>query len=70
LEEMTNGLKLRADSEIILDRRIAIRRAMEIAQPSDLVIVLGKGHEIGQEVNGKKIPFNDREEILQAAGIA
>lgn len=67
LTEMTDGVALRESAEIILDRRDAIRRAIELAQPGDLVIVLGKGHETGQEVMGEKRPFSDREEIILAA---
>ena len=67
LKEMTAGIDLKENAEIIVDRRSAIRRAVELAQPGDLVLVLGKGHETGQEIMGEKRPFNDREEILLAA---
>ncbi len=66
LAEMTSSLKLKASAEVIVDRADAIKRAVEIAEPGDLILVLGKGHETGQEINGVKIPFNDRA-ILQEA---
>jgi len=54
----------------IADRREAIREALNIAGPGDIVAVLGKGHEVGQEINGVVHPFNDvtviREESQRA----
>ncbi len=48
------------------DRRAAIRAAVLGAQPGDVVLVLGKGHEQGQEVRGVVAPFDDRVEVLEA----
>ena len=50
-----------SDVEVIPDRKAAIRRALEIAQPGDLVLLAGKGHETYQEINGKTFPFDERE---------
>jgi UDP-N-acetylmuramoyl-L-alanyl-D-glutamate--2,6-diaminopimelate ligase len=47
------------------DRRRAIRRGLEAAGPDDLVLVLGKGHEAGQEIAGRIEPFDDREVVLE-----
>jgi UDP-N-acetylmuramoyl-L-alanyl-D-glutamate--2,6-diaminopimelate ligase len=49
------------DAEVIDggDRRAAIGLALEVARPGDVVAVLGKGHETGQEVAGKVLPFGD-----------
>ncbi|MFM8503162.1 MAG: glutamate ligase domain-containing protein, partial [Actinomycetota bacterium] len=66
LSEMTDSLKLKSGGEIIVDRKAAINRAVELAQPGDLILILGKGHETGQEINGVKIPFSDREVLLSA----
>jgi UDP-N-acetylmuramoyl-L-alanyl-D-glutamate--2,6-diaminopimelate ligase len=41
------------------DRRSAIRLALQLAAPGDVVAVLGKGHELGQEVAGTVVPFSD-----------
>ena len=48
-----------------MDRREAISRALEMAQPGDLVLVAGRGHETYQEVEGRKIPFDDREVVKE-----
>ena len=41
------------------DRRTAIARALQLAGPDDWVAILGKGHETGQELAGRVIPFDD-----------
>lgn len=53
----------RAQVEVELDRRRAIERALELAGPRDVVVVAGKGHEIGQEVRGEMLPFSDHDEV-------
>jgi UDP-N-acetylmuramoyl-L-alanyl-D-glutamate--2,6-diaminopimelate ligase len=47
------------------DRRQAIRRGLEAAGPDDLVLILGKGHEVGQEIAGRIEPFDDRVVALE-----
>lgn len=51
------------------DRALAIRRALAEAQPADVVLIAGKGHEEYQEVAGQKLPFSDTE-IAHAALLA
>jgi UDP-N-acetylmuramoyl-L-alanyl-D-glutamate--2,6-diaminopimelate ligase len=48
------------------DRRTAIRAAVAAAEPGDVVVVAGKGHEQGQEANGVVTPFDDRVELRAA----
>jgi UDP-N-acetylmuramoyl-L-alanyl-D-glutamate--2,6-diaminopimelate ligase len=48
------------------DRRQAIRAAVAVAAPGDVVVVAGKGHETGQEVAGVVHPFDDRVELREA----
>lgn len=61
-------MPLRGRAVEIADRREAIRWALGVAQPGDAVMVLGKGHEQGQEVAGVVHPFDDRQEVLAALG--
>jgi UDP-N-acetylmuramoyl-L-alanyl-D-glutamate--2,6-diaminopimelate ligase len=49
------------DVEIDPDRRSAIARAISLAEEGDVVIIAGKGHEQGQDVEGVVTPFDDRE---------
>jgi UDP-N-acetylmuramoyl-L-alanyl-D-glutamate--2,6-diaminopimelate ligase len=48
------------------DRRGAIAVAIAEATPGDTVIILGKGHEVGQEIDGIKYSFDDRIELAKA----
>jgi UDP-N-acetylmuramoyl-L-alanyl-D-glutamate--2,6-diaminopimelate ligase len=66
LSQMTNGLELSTRGFVIKDRKAAIKFACEQAVPGDCVLLLGKGHEVGQEVNGVVIPFDDRVELANA----
>lgn len=50
----------------IADRREAIRAACHLAQPGDIVLVAGKGHEKYQEINGQRLDFDDREILTKA----
>ena len=43
----------------IQDREQAIKTAVSLAQPGDIVLIAGKGHEKYQEINGVKHPFDD-----------
>jgi UDP-N-acetylmuramoyl-L-alanyl-D-glutamate--2,6-diaminopimelate ligase len=60
--EVVDGL----DLEVELDRRRAIERALELARPGDVVMIAGKGHEQGQEIGGRKLPFDDRQVAREA----
>ncbi|CAB4882528.1 unannotated protein [freshwater metagenome] len=66
LSQMTADVELVPPSEICIDRKEAILRAVNLATAGDTVIVLGKGHELGQEVNGVVTPFDDRIELALA----
>jgi UDP-N-acetylmuramoyl-L-alanyl-D-glutamate--2,6-diaminopimelate ligase len=60
LTEMTQSLSIQEPSSVIVDRAAAIRYAVSLATPGDTVVILGKGHESGQEIQGVVAPFDDR----------
>jgi len=49
-------------------RKAAIALAVEQAGPGDTVLVAGKGHETGQEIDGVVHPFDDREVVRELIG--
>ena len=66
LKQMTSSLNFTAPSQIIEDRTDAIRAAIALATDEDTVLVLGKGHESGQEIAGVVTAFDDRLVLAQA----
>ncbi|REJ85014.1 MAG: UDP-N-acetylmuramoyl-L-alanyl-D-glutamate--2,6-diaminopimelate ligase [Bacteroidetes bacterium] len=45
----------------IVDRKEAIKTAVALAQPGDIILLAGKGHEKYQEIKGKRTPFDDKQ---------
>ncbi len=72
IDDMLAGLDAaqKAKTISIVDRREAIRAAAMMAEPGDVILVAGKGHEPYQEVKGVKHHFDDHEEVRAAFGIA
>ena len=68
LADMQQGMKSehKRRCRVMPDRREAIREAITMANPGDIVLIAGKGHEKYQEVNGVKHHFDDKEELLDA----
>ena len=65
LKDMADGLDAvqRTKALTIVDRREAIKTACALAQPGDVVLIAGKGHENYQIIQGVKYHFDDREEV-------
>jgi UDP-N-acetylmuramyl-tripeptide synthetase len=59
LSEIAHGMQ-NAPYGQMLDRALAIRQAIDLAEAGDVVLVAGKGHEPYQEVEGVRQPFSDR----------
>src|SRR5690606_38698625 len=62
IDAIRSGMPASADVTVEPDRATAIARAIDAAQPGDVVLVAGKGHETYQEVSGETRPFDDRQE--------
>ena len=70
LKEMVGNLKVSAPAIVIEDRKSAIEYAVSLASQGDTIAILGKGHELGQEIAGQKLDFDDRKVLAQAiAGV-
>jgi UDP-N-acetylmuramoyl-L-alanyl-D-glutamate--2,6-diaminopimelate ligase len=67
LLEMEAGLNTAARRKYskIADRKEAIRMALNLAKPDDIVLIAGKGHEKYQEIKGVKHPFDDKQILLE-----
>lgn len=73
LNEMEEGVEAHNYKKIlrITDRKQAIKTACQLAQPNDIILIAGKGHETYQEINGIRHHFDDMEtvkEILDQLG--
>jgi len=62
LKDMEEGLNTAARRKFISisDRKEAIKTAVNLSEPSDIVLVAGKGHEKYQDIKGVKYPFDDK----------
>ena len=66
LDDMAAGLEPGARYLRIADRAEAIRTAVMLSRPGDIILVAGKGHETYQVVGDVKHPFDDRKEVRRA----
>jgi len=64
--DITAGFDSERKYEIVLDRKAAIARGLELISKKDVLLVAGKGHETYQEFNGAISPFDDREAVREA----
>lgn len=64
LNDILEGMKQeRGECAIIPDRYEAIRYCIRMARPGDFILLLGKGHENYQEIDGVRLPFSDLEAV-------
>lgn len=62
IQNMTNGLD-ESKFEIVVDRKEAIKKAISILAPGDVLLVLGRGNAPYQFIDNEKLPFNDVDEV-------
>ena len=61
ISEIETGIsKTKGKYIVIEDRREAIKEALKMMNKNDIVVLAGKGHEPYQEINGEKLPFDER----------
>ncbi len=65
IDEIMEGIGKREKAERIADRTEAIRRAMDIAEKDDIVLLLGKGHEEYEIDASGKHPYSERKEVIK-----
>jgi len=68
LKEVETGLVPGAEALSIIDRREAIQASLKRAQPGDVVVIAGKGHENYQIIGRQKMPMDDRQIAREALG--
>ena len=66
IEAIRSGMAADADVHVEPDRAAAIRVAISAAEPGDVVLIAGKGHEVTQVIRGETAPFDDRVEAQRA----
>lgn len=60
--------KTKGKYEVIVDRKKAIEKAIKMMNKRDIVILAGKGHEVYQEINDEKRPFDERQIVKEILG--
>ena len=67
IRDMEQGLPVAYKRKYIpiTDRKEAIKTAISLAKPGDIILVAGKGHEKYQEIKGVKYPFDDKEVLME-----
>jgi UDP-N-acetylmuramoyl-L-alanyl-D-glutamate--2,6-diaminopimelate ligase len=67
LKDMEAGLSSSSKRKCIsiAERREAIKTAVSLSKPEDIILVAGKGHEKYQEIKGVKHPFDDKQVLLE-----
>ena len=69
LEDILAGLRGKEHVTATPDRRLAIKMALEALEGNEVLLILGKGDETYQEIQGVKHPFDDKEVVRDLLGI-
>ena len=67
IEDIKKGIPEGELNKVIIepDRKKAIKKGIEIAEKGDIILIAGKGHEDYMEIKGEKIPFKDRDVVME-----
>jgi UDP-N-acetylmuramoyl-L-alanyl-D-glutamate--2,6-diaminopimelate ligase len=68
IDEVASGVKNKIEGENfwkIMDRREAIKKALQLVKPGDVVLVTGKGAEETMAIGDQRIPWNDKKVISE-----
>ena len=66
ISQIEEGIKkTKGKYKVIEDRKEAIKEAIRMLNKRDMIVLAGKGHETTQEINGEKIPFDERKIVKQ-----
>lgn len=69
VKDIEEGIKqTKGQYTVIVDRTEAIKQAIKMANKNDIIVLTGKGHETYQEINGEKLPYDERKIIKQIIG--
>ena len=69
VKEIEEGIKkTKGNYKVVVDRKEAIKEAINMANKLDIIVLAGKGHEPYQEINGKKYPFDERVIVKEIIG--
>jgi len=64
INDILKGVKTKGNYEVVIDRKEAIKRAIDIMEKDDILLLLGKGHENYQVIGKEKHHLDDAEEVL------
>jgi len=70
IEDMEKGVEAQNYKKTVamVDRQAAIKLACQLAQPNDIILIAGKGHETYQEIKGVKYDFDDMKIVKEILG--
>ena len=69
VKEIEEGIKkTKGKYKVVVDRKEAIKEAINMANKQDIIVLAGKGHEPYQEINGKTYPFDERIIVKEIIG--
>lgn len=65
IEEILSGMSAHESLHVEVDRYLAIEKALKMQNENEVLMILGKGDETTQEINGRKYPFDDRSVVRE-----